>query len=155
MRPRAASASTWSKNPAAVPNSTLGIPSRSARRRARSSISRVGPPPPSPYPNGSSDQLLHACSAKFDVARASSAGVTSALYVSTGGKWVSTRVPSMPSQKNVECGNRLVRFHDSFWVTNRRIPPAANTWGRPAGYPNTSGIHTSRQRIPKCASKKR
>ncbi len=44
----------------------------------------------------------------------------SALYVSTGGKWVSTRVPSRPSHQNVECGKRLVRFHDSFWVTNRR-----------------------------------
>ena len=57
----------------------------------------------------------------------------SALYVSTGGKWVSTRVPSIPSHQNVEWGKRLVRFHDSFWVTNRRIPPAANTCGRLAG----------------------
>ena len=57
----------------------------------------------------------------------------SALYVSTGGKWVSTRVPSMPSHQNVEWGNRLVRFHDSFWVTKRDMPPAANTWGSPAG----------------------
>ena len=81
---------------------------------------------------------------------ASSSGVTSALYVSTGGKWVSTRVPSMPSHQNVEWGNRFVRFHDSFWVTNRRIPPAAKTCGRPAGYPKTSGIHTSVQRRPKC-----
>ena len=57
----------------------------------------------------------------------------SALYVSTGGKCVSTRVPSMPSHQNVECGKRLVRFHDSFWVTKRRIPPAAKTCGSPAG----------------------
>ena len=69
---------------------------------------------------------------------------TSALYVSTGGKCVSTRVPSMPSHQNVEWGNRFVRFHDSFWVTNRRIPPATKTCGRPAGYPKTSGIQTSR-----------
>ena len=46
--PPAASASTWSKNRAAEPSSTCGIGSRSARRAARASISRVGPPPPSP-----------------------------------------------------------------------------------------------------------
>ena len=68
---------------------------------------------------------------------------------------MSTRVPSMPSHQNVEWGKRLVRFHDSFWVTNRRMPPAANTCGRPAGYPNTSGIQTSLQRRPNCCSNQR
>ena len=84
---------------------------------------------------------------------AHSAGVISALYVSTGGKWVSTRVPSSPSHQNVWWGNRFCLFHDNFWVTKRVMPPAANTCGRPAGYPNTSGIHTSVQRRPKCCSK--
>ena len=78
------------------------MPLRSPTRRKRSSMSRVGPPPPSPYPNGSSDHLLQAWSAKRRTEYASSSGVTSALYVSTGGKWVSTRVPSIPSHQNVE-----------------------------------------------------
>ena len=46
---------------------------------------------------------------------------------------MNTRLPSMPSHQNVWWGNRLVLFHDSFWVTNRRIPPAVKIWGRPAG----------------------
>ena len=37
-------------------------------RRARSSISRVGPPPPSPWPNGISDQFDHAESWKGTLA---------------------------------------------------------------------------------------
>ena len=68
---------------------------------------------------------------------------------------MSTRVPSSPSHQNVWCGNRLVVFHDSFWVTNRRIPPAAYSWGMLAGYPNTSGIQTSLQRRPNRLSNQR
>ena len=56
-----------------------------------------------------------------------SAGSTIALYVSTGGKWVRTRVPSIPSHQNVLWGNRFSLFQDSFWVTNRPQPAAANT----------------------------
>ena len=62
--PSNASRSTRSKNSAGEPIVTLGAPSTSASRRARSSISRVGPPPPSPYPNGISDQFDHAASRK-------------------------------------------------------------------------------------------
>ncbi len=36
---------------------TFGEPSRSASLRARSMISRVGPPPPSPQPNGASERV--------------------------------------------------------------------------------------------------
>ena len=46
--PAAASPSTEAKNPSTVPSSRRGRPSRSAMRRARPTISRVGPPPPSP-----------------------------------------------------------------------------------------------------------
>ena len=48
-----------------VPSCMRGSPSRSAIRRARSSISRVGPPPPLPWPNGISDQSLQPCSLKL------------------------------------------------------------------------------------------
>ena len=63
--PVAASASTASKNPSTVPSSSRGRPSRSAIRRARSTISRVGPPPPLPWPYGVSDQSLQPCSWKL------------------------------------------------------------------------------------------
>jgi hypothetical protein len=46
--PAVISASTWSKKSATVPSVNGGVPSRSAIRRARSTISRVGPPPPLP-----------------------------------------------------------------------------------------------------------
>ena len=44
--------------------------------------------------------------------------------MSTGGKWVKTRVPSMPSQLNVWCGIMLVWFQEIFWVRNQRLPAA-------------------------------
>jgi hypothetical protein len=39
--------------------------------------------------------------------------------VSTGGKCVKSRVPSMPSQLKVWCGIRLVWFQEIFWVRNQ------------------------------------
>ena len=45
--------------------------------------------------------------------------------MSTGGKWVKTRVPSMPSHQKVWCGNRLVWFQEIFWVRNQRDPDSA------------------------------
>ena len=42
--------------------------------------------------------------------------------MSTGGKCVSTREPSMPSQVNVWCGIRSVSFQDSFCDRNQRDP---------------------------------
>ena len=68
--------------------------------------------------------------------------------MSTGGKWVKIRVPSIPSHQNVWCGNRFVLFHDSFWVMNHREPDSAISCGRPAEYPNESGSHTSWVSIP-------
>ena len=47
---------------AGVPTSSVARASMCASRRARSSISRVGPPPPSPWPNGISESVLHAWS---------------------------------------------------------------------------------------------
>ena len=44
-----------SKNSSGVPTATVTRASVDDSRRARSSISRVGPPPPSPWPNGISD----------------------------------------------------------------------------------------------------
>ena len=131
--PVAASASTASKNPSTVPSSSRGRPSRSAIRRARSTISRVGPPPPLPWPYGVSDQSLQPCSWKLRTRSVCSAGTIVALYVSTGGKCVSTRLPSMPSHQKVLWGNRFSLFHDSFCVTKRSQPPAAKICGSEAG----------------------
>ena len=98
----------------ACPPRSRDTPSRSAIRSARSIISRVGPPPPLPWPNGISDQLLHPCSLKLVSAYRTSAGVISALYVSTGGKCVSTRDPSRPSHQKVEWGKTFSLFQLSF-----------------------------------------
>jgi len=49
--------------------------------------------------------------------------------VSTGGKWVNTRVPSMPSQSNVWWGITLVSFQDGFWVRKYFDPAARTIWG--------------------------
>ena len=49
--------------------------------------------------------------------------------MSTGGKCVNSAVPSMPSQRKVECGIRLVWFHDSFCVRKYREPAAATICG--------------------------
>jgi hypothetical protein len=52
--------------------------------------------------------------------------------VSTGGKWVKTRVPSMPSHQKVWWGIRLDWFQLSFWVRNQRIPASFASWGKAA-----------------------
>ena len=49
--------------------------------------------------------------------------------MSTGGKWVKTRVPSMPSHQKVWCGNWLVSFQEIFWVRNQRAPAAVAICG--------------------------
>ena len=67
------SASAAVKNAVGDSTVTRGEPSRSAVRLARSSISRVGPPPPSPWPNGTSERLAAPLSLKLAAAWASSA----------------------------------------------------------------------------------
>ena len=52
--------------------------------------------------------------------------------MSTGGKWVKICVPSMPSQRKVECGITLVSFQEIFWVKNQRDADAATICGRAA-----------------------
>ena len=42
--------------------------------------------------------------------------------MSIGGKWVNTRVPSMPSHQKVWCGNLFVWFQEIFWVRNHCRP---------------------------------
>ena len=42
--------------------------------------------------------------------------------MSTGGKWVKTRVPSMPCHQKVWCGIRFVWFQEIFWVRKYRGP---------------------------------
>ncbi len=52
--------------------------------------------------------------------------------MSTGGKWVKTRVPSMPSQRNVWCGNWLNWLQEIFWVRNHRDPDSVTSCGNAA-----------------------
>jgi hypothetical protein len=52
--------------------------------------------------------------------------------VSTGGKWVNTRVPSSPSHQNVWCGNLLNWLQEIFWVRNQRDPDSVTSWGSAA-----------------------
>ncbi len=52
--------------------------------------------------------------------------------MSTGGKWVKTRVPSMPSHQKVWCGILSVWFHDSFWVRNHFTPASRASCGNAA-----------------------
>ena len=52
--------------------------------------------------------------------------------MSTGGKWVKIRVPSMPSHQKVWCGIRLVWFQEIFWVRNHLQPAALTICGRAA-----------------------
>ena len=92
----------------------------------------MGPPPPSPWPNGTSERLAAPLSLKFAAAWASSALERVLVYVSTGGKWVSTRVPSMPSHQKVWCGKTFTRFHEIFWVRNHRQPACRTSWGSAA-----------------------
>ncbi len=52
--------------------------------------------------------------------------------MSTGGKWVKTRVPSMPSQPKVWCGIVFVWFQEIFWVRKYCDPDAAAICGSAA-----------------------
>ena len=52
--------------------------------------------------------------------------------MSTGGKCVKIRVPSMPSQLKVWCGILLIWFQEIFWVRNQRLPAALTICGRAA-----------------------
>ncbi len=52
--------------------------------------------------------------------------------MSTGGKWVNTRVPSMPSHWKVWCGKGLVRFQEIFWVRNHSAPARRTICGSAA-----------------------
>ena len=52
--------------------------------------------------------------------------------MSTGGKWVKTRLPSMPSHQKVLCGISFVWFQEIFWVRNQREPDARTIWGSAA-----------------------
>jgi hypothetical protein len=63
--------------------------------------------------------------------------------VSTGGKWVKIRVPSMPSHRKVWCGNLLVCDHEIFWVSSHLEPAALMICGSPAAKPKVSGSHAS------------
>ena len=67
------------RTPPDGPGARSGEPSRSRVRCAAASISRVGPPPPSPQPNGTSDVLARPFSANCRCARASSPPDSSAL----------------------------------------------------------------------------
>jgi hypothetical protein len=49
--------------------------------------------------------------------------------VSTGGKWVKIRVPSMPSHQKVWWGNLLVWFQEIFWVRNHSLPASLASCG--------------------------
>ncbi len=49
--------------------------------------------------------------------------------MSTGGKCVKTCVPSMPSQRKVECGMTLESFQLIFWVRNHFAPADAMICG--------------------------
>ena len=52
--------------------------------------------------------------------------------MSTGGKCVKTRVPSMPSHQKVWWGKTLVVFHEIFWVRNQRQPASVTICGSAA-----------------------
>ena len=67
------------KNSTGLASRTAGEPSSDAVRRAAATISRVGPPPPSPWPKGTSDRFATAFSVKFRSARARSAADRSEL----------------------------------------------------------------------------
>ena len=68
-------------------------------------------------------------SRKLRTACWSSACETSAAYVSDGGKWVKMRLPSMPCQLKLWCGNAVLSFQEIFWVRNQRKPARRASWG--------------------------
>jgi hypothetical protein len=52
--------------------------------------------------------------------------------VSTGGKCVKTREPSIPSHQKVWWGSLLVWFQESFWVRNHSMPASRASCGKAA-----------------------
>ena len=52
--------------------------------------------------------------------------------MSTGGKWVNTRVPSSPSHQNVWWGNLLNWLQEIFCVKNHRDADWVTNWGSAA-----------------------
>lgn len=68
--------------------------------------------------------------------------------MSTGGKWVKTRVPSMPSHQKVWCGNLLTCDQEIFWVRNQLAPASLTICGIAAVYPKESGSQTPRGSTP-------
>ncbi len=75
--------------------------------------------------------------------------------MSTGGKCVKIRVPSMPSHWKVWCGNLLVWLHEIFCVSSHLEPAALMICGRPAAKPKVSGSHASSFSMPNSSRKKR
>ncbi len=75
--------------------------------------------------------------------------------MSTGGKWVKMRVPSMPSQRNVWWGNLFVCDQEIFCVSSRVEPAARMIWGSPAAKPKVSGSHASSFSMPNSSRKNR
>ena len=75
--------------------------------------------------------------------------------MSTGGKWVKIRVPSMPSHRKVWCGNLFVCDQEIFWVSSHLEPAALMICGSPAANPNVSGSHASSFSMPNSSRKNR
>lgn len=73
--------------------------------------------------------------------------------MSTGGKCVKMRVPSMPSHRKVWCGNLLVCDHEIFCVSSHLEPAALMIWGSPAAKPKVSGSQASSFSMPNSSRK--
>jgi hypothetical protein len=116
-------------------------------RRARSSISRVGPPPPSPWPNGISDQSLQPC-------RRSSPMRAPARRDDLGVVGVDRReVGEHPGAVEALPPERVVR--EAVLLVPRQLlgdeavmPPAAKSWGSPPG------SRTRRGSTPRCSARR-
>ncbi len=75
--------------------------------------------------------------------------------MSTGGKCVKIRVPSMPSQRKVWWGNVFVCDQEIFCVSRYLEPAALMICGRPAAKPKVSGSHASSFSMPNSSRKNR
>jgi len=75
--------------------------------------------------------------------------------LSTGGKWVKIRVPSMPSHRKVWWGNLFVCDQEIFWVSSHLDPAALMICGSPAANPKVSGSHASSFSMPNSSRKNR
>jgi hypothetical protein len=112
---------------------------------ARSSISRVGPPPPSPWPNGISDQSLHPC--RGSRRRVRQLGGRDLGVVGVDRREVGEHpgaVDALPPERVVR--EPVVLFHDSFWVTKlacrrRRRAGAGRRVAEHVGDPHLGAAH--------------